>query len=177
MNPDEVVVHVVDRQRCSVILNLFRVGISQPGKPSIVHSDGEVLALNVAGADVLRVRPSLDRFLFAADALRRAVALLAFGVVHVNLDEHSVVDIVAKGVLDGAQVRLRAVTGQLHAIGKASRKVFHKIAGGDRIALADHETGDQLGISVNGDPRPHVAANALFELLNVRFTKQGRTDE
>lgn len=55
--------------------------------------------------------------------LRRAVALLAFGSVAINLDQHGVVDIVAKGSVHGFQIGAVAVCGNLDAIGETARKV------------------------------------------------------
>ena len=166
MNPDKVVVHVVDRQRRQMILDLLAKGIRQSGETAVVHPDSEVLALDIAGADFLRVRASLDCLRFTADACRGAVAALAIGVdLPVHLDEHGVVDVVAECCINRLQVRLVAVAGQLHAIGKAWRKVFHKGACRARITLADHEAGNQLCIGVDGYPRPDVATVALFEFL------------
>ena len=53
MNPDKVVMHVVDRNRSNVVLDLFREGIRQPSESSDLYSHGQVLALHVAGALVL----------------------------------------------------------------------------------------------------------------------------
>jgi hypothetical protein len=78
MNPDKAVMHVVDRQRRGVIIDLLGESVRQPGESPVVHPDREVLALYVGRADVLRIRSSLDYFRFAANALRRAIAFLTF---------------------------------------------------------------------------------------------------
>ena len=55
MNTNEIIVHEMDRDRMSVVLDLFREGVCQPGKPPDRHPHREVLALNVRRADVLRI--------------------------------------------------------------------------------------------------------------------------
>jgi hypothetical protein len=37
VNPDKVVMHVVDRQRCQVILDLFRERIVEPRKATVIN--------------------------------------------------------------------------------------------------------------------------------------------
>ena len=113
MNPREVVIHVVECNGVNVILDLFREGIGQPGKPTKPHPHAKILALDVAGRDVLRIWIAKKDFLFDAQTLRGAVPLLGFWIVSVNLDELRVVDIISKSVDDGKQVHLVAVRGQL----------------------------------------------------------------
>jgi hypothetical protein len=52
MNPAEIVVHAVERNRGDMILDLLGESVRQPSKPAHVHSHREVLALDVAGGDV-----------------------------------------------------------------------------------------------------------------------------
>jgi len=56
MNSHEVVVHVKQRQHSYVILNLLAEGIRQASEAPHVHPHVKVLALDIAGADVLWVR-------------------------------------------------------------------------------------------------------------------------
>ena len=41
MNPDEIVVHVVDRDRGNVVLDLLRECVSQPSVAADLHSHGK----------------------------------------------------------------------------------------------------------------------------------------
>jgi len=170
MNPDEVVVHVVDRQRSGVVLNLLGECICQAREAAVAHSDCEVLAFDVTGADMLRVRASFDGFLFDPDALGWTVAPVPLGVYcAVNLDEHGVVDIVSKSGLDSSQVRFQAVARQLHAVRESAGNVFHEQAGGFGISQSEHEGRNQFGIGIDSDPRPHIATNAaLLDSLRRR---------
>src|SRR4051794_8329340 len=98
---------------------------------------------------MFRVRVALNAFAFASDALSRAVALLAFLCVPVDLHKHGVVDVISEGALDGAEVAFQTIAGKLHAIYKTASQIFHEVTSGCRISLPDHEARHQLGICVN----------------------------
>jgi hypothetical protein len=71
--------------------------IRQTGEPVNVHPHGEVLALNVAGADVLGIGVAGYGRLLASRTFCRAIALLCpFLRLTVQLDQHRVVDLAAK---------------------------------------------------------------------------------
>jgi len=53
MNPNEVVVHVMERQRGDVVLDLFRERIGQSGKPAHLHPERQIAHARFA-------RPSLS---------------------------------------------------------------------------------------------------------------------
>src|SRR5688572_13603010 len=76
MHPGEVVEHEVERDCCRVVLKLLAEGVRQPSESANAHAHREVLALDVAGRDVLRIRLTADDFCFASDAHGRAVPLL-----------------------------------------------------------------------------------------------------
>jgi len=56
MDAGEVVVHVVERHRRRMVVELLREGVRQPRKPANRHAHREILALDVGRADVRRVR-------------------------------------------------------------------------------------------------------------------------
>jgi len=56
VDANEIVMHEMDRDGMSVVLGLFREAIRQPREPPHRHPHDQVLPLNVAGADVRRVR-------------------------------------------------------------------------------------------------------------------------
>ena len=72
---------------------------------------------------MLRVRVASDYVALDPDALRRAVPLLAFRVVPVNLRQRCVVDVAAEGIFDCRQMGLVAVCGELYAAPKPTRYV------------------------------------------------------
>jgi hypothetical protein len=70
MNSAEVVVvHIVDGNRCDMVLDLLGKRISQPSEAPDRHSDRQVLPLDITGGDMLRIWASLDRVLFATNAI------------------------------------------------------------------------------------------------------------
>ena len=79
-----------------MILNLFRKRVSEPGESAHAHTHGQVLALNVASADVLGVRVALHDLCHDSAANGGAVALLPFARVSVDLGQRSEVDVIAK---------------------------------------------------------------------------------
>jgi hypothetical protein len=54
----EVIVHVVDCDRGDMILNFLRVGVRQVSESAHVHPRGQILLLDIAGRNVLRIRSS-----------------------------------------------------------------------------------------------------------------------
>lgn len=94
MNPDEIIVHVVNRQRCQVILDLLRECICKAREAAILHSHGEILAFHVRRADVFPVRLANDGLALAANASSGAVPTLVFRAsASVNLHQHGVIDV------------------------------------------------------------------------------------
>jgi hypothetical protein len=67
-------------------------------------SNGEIRAFHAAGADVLGIGASADTVRLSADAIRRAVPLLAFGIGTINLHQHRVINHSVEGVVHRFQV-------------------------------------------------------------------------
>ena len=87
MHTAEVVPHEIERHGRRVVLDLLRERIGQAREAAHRHPHRQVLALDVAGRDVLAVRVARDDLAVDTEALRRAVPLLAFGIVPVNLGQ------------------------------------------------------------------------------------------
>ena len=84
-----------------------------------MHSDIEVVPFRIRRADVFRVRVAFDGRLFDPGAFGGAVATLpAFRRFAVQLHKLGVVDIAPEGTFNCLQIRLVAIRGELHAIGK-----------------------------------------------------------
>lgn len=160
MNPDEIVVHVVDRQRCDVVLDFLRERIGQSCVAAHLHPHGQVLALDVAGANVARIRAADLGFLLASDALSGAIADLGSlaRTAPVVLHQDCVIDIGTKGRFDGVKIQLEAVRSQLNAVGHAAREIVNKAFGREPIAGADPVGANQFGIGVDCNPRPEIAS-------------------
>src|SRR5881394_2614940 len=102
MRTAEVVVHVMHGDRRHEVFNLLAEGVGQAGEPAHAHPHREVLALDIAGRDVLRVWTAGDGVLLSSQAIGRRVARLgAARRVAVDLDELREVYIRAESLLDG----------------------------------------------------------------------------
>ena len=102
--PAPVVPDVEQRDGVRVVHQLLAERVGQPREPPHAHPNVQVLPLDVAGRDVLRVRVAGDRFRLRPEALRRAVARLRL-LGSVELDELREVHIGPEHVLDSRQVR------------------------------------------------------------------------
>jgi hypothetical protein len=171
MNPDKVVVHVVDRQRCGVILDFFREGVRQSGEAPHVHPHREVLAFDVAGADVVRVRVTDLGFLLAADALRRGVAHARPGFIDraaVELHQDGVINIALERGIDGEQVQAVSVRRKLNAIRKTALKIVDEVSRRVPVTVADHPGANQLCVGIHRDPHPSVTSGSDFFKMLLR---------
>lgn len=74
MNPAEVIMHVVKGHMVGVVLDLLGQSIGKPGKALHLHPHRELLALDVAGRDVLRIGLAHDSLPLTGHALGGTVA-------------------------------------------------------------------------------------------------------
>lgn len=157
MNTDEVVVHVEQGHGMRVIFHFLTKGVRESGKPANVHSHGEILSLDVAGGDMLRVRVARHRQLQAIQADSRAVARLSVTSRAINLHEHRVVNVPAEGILYSRQVHLVAVRRQLNAVRHALGDILQEVRRAARVTKADQPAQDQLALRFNRNERPDIA--------------------
>ena len=78
MDAAEIVMHEIDRERVAVVFHFLRERVRQAGEPTQSHADVEVLALNVARADVPHIGIADQRLTLRANARRRAIAAMSF---------------------------------------------------------------------------------------------------
>ena len=154
---DEVVGEVSQGNGRDMILDLFRKGVSQSGKPACSHPHAEVMTFDIAGVDVLRVGRPGNRVALTTKAHGGAVALLSIVRDAVDLHQHRVVDIARKRLIDRLDVKLQSIAGKLDATRKTAGEVFDKVSGTLRIALANQPARYQLRIGVNRGPKPRIA--------------------
>jgi len=76
LNAHPIVMHEIECQRVHVVLELLRKSVRQPSEPPHAHAHGEVLALHVRRADMLRIGLALDPILLNASAFCGAIAAL-----------------------------------------------------------------------------------------------------
>src|SRR5438105_11362244 len=117
MDANEVVVHVEQSHGVHVVLYLFRECVGQSGKSAHIHSHREILALNIAGADMLEVGSADYRNFVYAKTSRGAVPLFSFRIVAINLEKLSVIDFVvwAECIYYSAQIHSVSIRSQLNS--------------------------------------------------------------
>lgn len=158
MDAAEVVVHVEQRDRVHMVVELFRERVSQTGEPPHVHPHGQILPLDMRRAHVRRVRVANNRIDLAADADGGAVTLLGLRVGAIELLQHGVVDVSAKGILDGRQIHLVAVRGELDSVRQSARHILQKLRGASGVARPNKPAQNELGVGINRDEGPRVAS-------------------
>ena len=94
-----------------------------------VHADIEVVTLGVGRADMRHVGIALNRHFDGSRALGRRIAMLTFEGRAVELHKHRVVNFTTEGGINGVQIALQAVRGDLDAIGeREARSPINSIA-------------------------------------------------
>ena len=166
----EIVVGEVQRDVVRVHFQFLAEGIREPSESSHVHPHREVLPLHVRRADVSRGRVACDGYALGSGDLRRGVAVrCAAGVdeAPVVLFEHRVIDVDPEGVINGVQIDLQLVRGQMDAVGESGGHVLHEVVGVNGGPVADAIADDQLGVGVDSRPRPDIAPFASLSLGHV----------
>ena len=177
MDAGEVVVHVVEGNGGLVVGELLGEAVRESGKPTHLHPHREVLPLHERRGNVFEARAAADWLPAAADVIGRAVAHLAAHIprLPIQLHQHSVIHVGPECALDGTEVSLVAVRGQLHTAAEPGLEVVDEPIGCPRVAAADIPARHQLRFGVDGHPRPHIAP-ALRLLLRAGVLFLG-TDE
>ena len=117
-----------------------------------MHPHGEVLTLDIAGADVLGVRVSTDGLHFTSDANCGGVSRLVFEGRTINLMQLSVINIRAECFLYRFQVCFVTVRGDLHTIANPRSAVLHKVRCPVSTASTDQIADYEFRISINSCP-------------------------
>src|SRR5687768_9309834 len=115
---------------------------------------------------MLRVGFANYAFFFATSANSRTIALLALGIVSVNLHKPGVIDIFTERLQNGLEVSSQTVRGKLNAIRKAGGHIRHERISGLRVAFAKSPARNQLSVGINCCPGPNIPRD--LTLRNVR---------
>lgn len=156
MNPAEVVVGEVNRDRVPMHFGFLSVRVRQSREATDVSPHPKVDALHVRRADVFRVRVANDRLALASDALRRRVTSVA--TASINLVEHSIVNVCSdERLIDCAVVDRQLVSGQLDSTAHAVADIAHDRVGVGSRAIADQPRDAELGIRVDSRECPNIS--------------------
>src|SRR5690242_7439637 len=105
---------------------------------------------------MLWVRISADYFHIAANALRGGVPRLVLIRRPVDFLELRVIDVRTKGILNGFQVCLVAIHGDLNAVANAQGAILHELFRPSEIASAYKIAHAKFGVRIDCRPCPNV---------------------
>lgn len=166
VNAPEVVIHEINRQRVRVVLNFLRKPVGQTSESAHRHSHRKILALNEARRNVFSLWVAFDHCRNRADTLRRTITVLFFARVWaVQFDQHRIINVHPKRKLNGSQINVVAVRGELHAIGESRSQIVHEVLRVPRGAASNAPARNQLGVSIQRCPRPNVSIAELSALV------------
>ncbi len=152
MNPAEIIVGEVKAVCGPQVLPLLAEAKREPGEPSHLHSDRQILSLNMAGADSFRIGVAHDWDLLRVRDLGRTVLAFAFGILRIDFDNLREVATVSKRRGNGRFVRNESIGRDLEALGRSRQpQPFNKGVRGGLGATAQREVENEFGASLHGD--------------------------
>ena len=164
MNPAEVVMHVMERDRVLQILYLFAECVGQPSKPAHRHSHRQILALNVARGNVAVIRIAADDRLARTHADCGAVALVCVFRGAINLLKLCIINLRGEHIFDSNEIGNMAIRRKLNAIRETAFQILQEMISATGIPLTDEPAGNEFAVRVESHPCPAIAA-ALRLLL------------
>ncbi len=167
MNTAEIVKREVERESGFEILPLLRESIGQPRQSANPHSHGQVLSFDVRGTNPLEARPSPFWERDCSNDFRRRVPRLGLSRASVNFYQLREINASAKAVVNGLNVGLESISGDLEA---ALCRFADFICESLRVACRAAPKvprQNQLCVSFNGDegvgiPARGIAARIVF---------------
>jgi hypothetical protein len=165
VNPAEIVVHEVQRNVVLQILDLFAESVGQSGEAAHLHSHREILAFRVTRGHIRRVRVARHPKRSASGTHRRAVMVFYARWTAVHLDQHRIVNLSAEGILNGRQIRLVAVSGELYASEQPTLEIVDEVIRRARIPRSDKPTRNEFRVRVDCRPRPHAAVTEFVNFI------------
>ena len=165
MKPYEVVVHMEQRDHGDVMIQLLAERIRQAREAPHVHPPVEILSFHVRRANVRVIRCADDVDTLGAQTLCRAVALLPFRIVAVDLHQLRVVNSLRERIRNGYQIHLVPVRGQLDSIRQTAFNVLKERSRTPGIPSSYHPRNHELGLSFNRGKCPNVSASPRFHLF------------
>ena len=159
----------------AVVYQLAGEAKAQARKAPVERPDGQIEALNVAGANLVHVRLASNGSQFDAGAAWRAVTAnrvksvpcfqrveIVFAVHGaVNLLHHGKIETAKQVAANGRDIGLEAVTGDLNHARDAGSQVGNKVVGGLIIPPARQVRDNQLGAAVNAKKGVEVTAQLV----------------
>src|SRR6185312_14307073 len=169
MNAAKVVVRKVQSDSGFEVFELLGKPIRKSRQSPHIHPHREVLALHIAGGDVLRGGlPDSD---FGYNLLDRTRGVPPFGavlpIVPKELYKLSEVHIQPKALGDGAGIMNQSIRRQLHRAGKPFVQVPQERGSCLLRSLPNVERGDKFRLRINGNKNPLIANFIGVSLADV----------
>src|SRR5438552_14782632 len=158
MNPAEIVVHVMKRNGVLQILQLLAETVSQSCEAAHRHTHGKILALNVAGRNVVSIWRPDNNSLASAYAYCGTVSDLGVSGRAVYLLKLSIVNVLSKDFCDTAQISNVTIRCELYPVRQSAFQISHEMIGIGSVPPTDHPAWNELGIGVNRHPSPYIAS-------------------
>ena len=173
MNPAEVVVHEVQRDRRDMVLDLLAEGVSEPGEAAHAHSQGEVAALHDGSADTFGIGLPHDWDHLHGGDFGGAVARFAVARGAVDLDELCEIAAVVQRGGDRGSVRSETIGRHLEFAARRVPYAFDELVSRGLVALSHSDVQHQLVMPLDCDEDVTVTevlivfgAHALFLLAD-----------
>jgi hypothetical protein len=150
--------HIVQADRMNVIFNFLRERIRQPREAAHAHPHREILPLNVARRNVIRIGISSATKCLGPINFGRAIAASGMRYFAIELDELGIIDIGTKPGFDRFQICAMPIARDLNAVCEAPGKIADKFDCGRAAAIAYTPRRNQLRIGADRNPCPNVAS-------------------
>jgi hypothetical protein len=155
-------------QRCPMVRPFFTKGVRQSRQTSDLHPHSEILSLNVGCANLRRVRISKDGFWDGLHNFTRTVPLFAFTRRCIDLDQHSVIDAIQQRVIDGVDVGLEAVRGDLESLRRSrGPQAFDKNIRCGFVPATQSEVQNQFRFSLDSNESVRITDGVVVGFLRA----------
>ena len=166
--------HEVQAHHRRVVLDLLGEPVGQSRETPHGRSHREVVALDVGSPNLLRVGVSshdanLDPGHFVGGVAAGCWTRILGSLDPVLLDHLRVINLGPEHALDRSGVSDVTIGGQLDPVGQPRLQVVQEVQRLGVSAPANQPRRDQLGIRVNGGPRPYVAVAPVAPMLLGTF--------
>jgi len=176
MNTDEVIPRRENRNSGFQMREFFTEPVRQASEAPKLHSYGEICALDVARANVFKVRFAADWGWDRCDNLGRPVPVRPRVVGRaVDLHELSKVHVGAEVFFHCSDVGLEAIRSDLQPSPHSAAEVSDKLQGAKPVSLTDAVRDYQLALGVQGEPRVGVSPFSGITFGQVFFLSVDET--
>jgi hypothetical protein len=169
VNSAEIIPSEIKSQHSVKFLPLFRESIGQAGESAHLHSHGQVLALDMRGADVFRVGVSEHGNLFASNTIGGRIADFTLSAPGIQLDQLCEVNALDPKTKDHRiLIGLEPVRGDLETALCSRSQLFRECHGVSLRAPSKVPCQNELAVALNGNKCPRIPDRGFIStLLNL----------